>query len=146
MRRAALAVAGTAASLAALLSYRTPAPATQPSTQASAQPSAQPSAQASAQAAAGAPAATRTLTGLVATTRWGPVQVAAVLTDGRLTAVRVLQSPTGNGQDREIAAYALPRLTAAALKAQSADVDTVSGATYTSQGYRQSLQSALDQR
>ena len=71
--------------------------------------------------------------------------MAATLTGGELTAVRVLQAPDDNGRDRQIAAYAVPRLTQEALGAQSAHIDAVSGASYTSQGYVQSLQSALDQ-
>lgn len=71
--------------------------------------------------------------------------MAATLTHGKLTAVRVLQAPDQNGRDQQIASYALPRLTQEALGAQSAHIDAVSGASYTSQGYIQSLQSALDQ-
>jgi uncharacterized protein with FMN-binding domain len=72
------------------------------------------------------------------------VQVAAILTKGKITSVKVLQAPDENGRDRQIASYALPRLTQEALGAQSAHVDAVSGASYTSEGYIQSLQSALD--
>lgn len=71
--------------------------------------------------------------------------MAATLTHGKLTAVRVLRAPDQNGRDQQIASYALPRLTQEALGAQSAHIDAVSGASYTSQGYIQSLQSALDQ-
>ena len=67
------------------------------------------------------------------------------VTDGKITAVDVPQYPTGNGKDRQINAYALPILTKETLSAQSADIDMVSGATVTSEGYVQSLQSALDQ-
>jgi uncharacterized protein with FMN-binding domain len=52
--------------------------------------------------------------------------------------------PSGNGRDREINAYALPVLRQETLAAQSATIDAVSGATVTSEGYRESLQSALD--
>lgn len=57
----------------------------------------------------------------------------------------MLRAPDRSGRDQEIAAYALPRLTQEAIGAQSAHIDAVSGASYTSQGYIQSLQSALDQ-
>ncbi|MFF4948748.1 FMN-binding protein [Streptomyces chattanoogensis] len=77
-------------------------------------------------------------------TRYGTVQVEATLRAGRLTAVKVLRSPSGNGRDREIASYALPRLTQEALNVHSARIDAVSGASYTSAGYIRSLQSALD--
>jgi len=83
--------------------------------------------------------------GPAARTRWGPVQVRAVIVDGRLTDVIVLQMPALNGRDREINAYAMPRLRDAAIEAQSADIDVVTGATVTSQGYIASLQAALDE-
>ncbi|WP_229690866.1 FMN-binding protein, partial [Sphaerisporangium melleum] len=86
----------------------------------------------------------RTVTGDVADTRWGPVQVALVLSGRKITAVQVLQSPHGNRRDLVINERALPILEQEALSAQSAQIDTVSGATYTSDGYVQSLQSALD--
>ncbi|NBM20512.1 FMN-binding protein [Streptomyces sp. GC420] len=85
-----------------------------------------------------------TVTGDAAQTRYGPVQVSITVEDGRLTGVTVLQYPANNPKDQQINNYALPVLTEEALAAQSADIDTVSGATYTSDGYRQSLQSALD--
>ncbi len=76
-------------------------------------------------------------------TRFGVMQVAAVVTAGRLSDVTVLQETDG-GHSRQIDAAAIPVLKAEALKAQSADIDVVSGATYTSTGYAHSLQSALD--
>ena len=85
-----------------------------------------------------------TVTGSTASTRWGDVQVSITVTDGKITAVDVPEYPTGNGKDRQINADALPVLTQETLAAQSADIDMVSGATVTSQGYLQSLQSALD--
>jgi uncharacterized protein with FMN-binding domain len=56
-----------------------------------------------------------------------------------------IQFPNGNGRDQEINAYAVPQLNAEVVKAQSASIDAVSGATVTSDGYIQSLQSAIDQ-
>lgn len=87
---------------------------------------------------------TRTVDGAVVQTRYGPVQVQITLSAGRLTAVKILQVPDGNPRDQEIASFSVPQLTQEALAAQSARIDTVSGATYTSEGYAQSLQSALD--
>jgi uncharacterized protein with FMN-binding domain len=86
----------------------------------------------------------RTVTGDTIQTRWGPVQVKITVKSGKLTEVTAMQYPTDNPRDQEINSFALPRLRSEALQAQSADIDTVSGATYTSDGYRQSLQSALD--
>jgi uncharacterized protein with FMN-binding domain len=86
-----------------------------------------------------------TVTGTAADTRWGPVQVQITVADGAITNVSVVQYPDSNGKDQEINARALPVLIQETLKAQSADIDMVSGATYTSDGYLTSLQSALDQ-
>lgn len=76
--------------------------------------------------------------------RWGTVQVAIVVKQNKIIDVRVLSYPTGNGQDKKINLYALPVLRERVLKAQSADIDAVSGATFTSGGYRTSLQAAID--
>jgi len=86
-----------------------------------------------------------TVTGDVAQTRWGPVQVELTVKAGSVTEVRVLQYPTGNSTDEQINSYALPVLIQETLDSQSASIDMVSGATVTSVGYQQSLQSALDQ-
>ncbi|MCP3786187.1 FMN-binding protein [Micromonospora sp. A3M-1-15] len=85
-----------------------------------------------------------TATGSVAQTRWGPVQVRITVSGGKITDVTVVQVPDGNHRDQEINDYAVPILRQEALAAQSARVDTVSGATVTSDGYRESLQSAID--
>ncbi|KMS89464.1 MULTISPECIES: FMN-binding protein [Streptomyces] len=99
---------------------------------------------ASSSSAPGSASGTRTATGDTAQTRWGPVQVRVTVRDGRLTDVTAVAYPQDNPRDEEINSYALPQLRREALAAQSAEIDTVSGATYTSDGYRQSLQSALD--
>ena len=93
---------------------------------------------------ASAPLADAVVNGGVARTRWGPVQVQVQIASSRIVDVRVLQQPNGNRTDAEINSYALPQLRQRVLQAQSANVDGVSGATVTSDGYRQSLQSALD--
>jgi major membrane immunogen (membrane-anchored lipoprotein) len=89
--------------------------------------------------------AATTVAGSVASTRWGDVQVTITVTDGKITAVDVPEYPTANGKDRQINASALPILKQETLSAQSADIDMVSGATVTSEGYVESLQSALDE-
>jgi uncharacterized protein with FMN-binding domain len=91
-----------------------------------------------------APGAAKTYSGSVAQTRWGPVQVSITVTGGKITDVSVPVYPNGNGRDQEINAYALPVLRQETLAAQNANIDTVSGATVTSDGYLQSLQAALD--
>ena len=86
----------------------------------------------------------RTVTGGAVDTRWGPVQVKVTFNGSKITAVDVVQEPDGNPRDEEINAQAIPILTQEALAAQSANIDAVSGASYTSEGYIGSLQSALD--
>ena len=86
-----------------------------------------------------------TYTGDPAATRWGPVQVQITVAGGTVTEVSVVEYPDGNGKDQQINARALPVLVQETLDAQSADIDMVSGATVTSDGYVESLQSALDQ-
>jgi uncharacterized protein with FMN-binding domain len=88
---------------------------------------------------------TVTVTGDVASTQWGPVQVQLTLQNGKITDVNVVQYPNGNHRDVEINDYALPILIDETKQAQSAQIDMVSGATVTSDGYIRSLQSALDQ-
>lgn len=90
-------------------------------------------------------AKTTAVTGSVVQTQWGPVQVQITVRGGTITAVKVLQYPSGNSRDVEIANYALPILIKETTQNQSAQIDMVSGATFTSDGYVQSLQSALDQ-
>ena len=95
-------------------------------------------------APAATPAAPRTYTGSTSQTPYGPVQVQITVTAGKLTAVTPVQLPNGNGYDQQVDTIAVPYLTQEALTAQSAHIDSVSGATYTSNGYTASLQSALD--
>ncbi|MFC4063984.1 FMN-binding protein [Actinoplanes subglobosus] len=77
-------------------------------------------------------------------TREGDVQVVITVADGRITSVSVPVYPTGSQRHDEISARAIPELVEATLAAQSAEIDSVSGATYTTGGYRESLQSAID--
>ncbi|MBF9071208.1 FMN-binding protein [Streptacidiphilus fuscans] len=85
-----------------------------------------------------------TFTGQAADTRYGPVQVQLVVSGGKISNVNVLQYPNESQRDMDINSYALPTLNQEVLSQQSAQIDMVSGATYTSNGYAQSLQSALD--
>jgi uncharacterized protein with FMN-binding domain len=89
-------------------------------------------------------ATTRKVAGSTINTFYGPVQVQITLTGSRLTEVTLLQAPSDLFRSQEIAAYAAPILHREALAAQNAQIDAVSGASYTSAGYMQSLQSALD--
>ncbi|MEU7875883.1 FMN-binding protein [Dactylosporangium sp. NPDC049140] len=85
-----------------------------------------------------------TVNGTTAHTRYGPVQVQVQITGGKITDVTTLQHPSGDRRNEQISSYALPQLRTEALSAQNAHIDTVSGATYTSDGYIESLQAALD--
>ena len=84
-------------------------------------------------------------TGTAADTRWGPVQVQITVSGGKISASRAVQYPQGTSRDAQINGSALPVLDREVLQQQSASIDTVSGATVTSDGYLQSLQSAIDQ-
>jgi uncharacterized protein with FMN-binding domain len=115
-----------------------------PSSSSTSSSSASGSASSSPSASSSASAATKKITGDTIQTRYGPVQVQITVKAGKLTAVSVLQVPNDNPRDAEIAQFSVPVLTQEALAAQSASINSVSGATYTSDGYISSLQSALD--
>jgi uncharacterized protein with FMN-binding domain len=102
-------------------------------------------------AVAAAPAATGattladgTYTGATSTNKWGPVQVQITVANGTITSVTALQTPDADTKSVTINNRAVPTLNASALTAQSADINSVSGATYTSDSYKESLQSAID--
>jgi uncharacterized protein with FMN-binding domain len=163
MRRAVLTLGSTVAGLAALLSFKThslaasvPAPSTPAASAGTSQPMTSATgsgiagsavgqtASATPKASASAPAATRTVTGTAANTVYGPMQVRVTLAGTKITKVTVLQQTDDGAESDQIDANAIPQLTSETLAAQSAHIDAVSGASYTSSGYIQSLQSALD--
>ena len=86
----------------------------------------------------------RQVTGPMVSTRYGPVQVRIDLSGSQITDVVAVQLTNSNRTSVQISASAAPILRQEALQAQSAQIDMVSGATYTSEGYQQSLQGALD--
>jgi len=86
------------------------------------------------------------LTGAAVRTVYGPVQVRVVERSRSIVGVNILQHPAETTMDIQIGQFAFPRLVGETLAAQSARIDSVSGATYTSHGYISSLQSALDNR
>ena len=90
------------------------------------------------------PAGTYTATGIAVATPFGPVQVQISVAGTRVVDVRTVQIPHLDGRSRDINTYAGPLLLREAIQAQSADIHVVSGATYTTAAYAQSLQSALD--
>jgi len=89
-------------------------------------------------------AATITVNGASASTQYGPVRIKVTIKAGRILSVKAVEYPSSGSRDTEISAFALPELKREAIAAQNAQIDTVSGATFTSDGYRRSLQSALD--
>jgi uncharacterized protein with FMN-binding domain len=117
-----------------------PAVAGQPTPTTTQQPSATTSATASGGACQG-----KTIDGQTVDTRWGPVQVEAVISpSGLICGIDAIQSPNSHGRSIRINEGALPILHAEVMKAQSANINAVSGATVTSRGYQRSLQSILD--
>jgi uncharacterized protein with FMN-binding domain len=154
MRRAIAAVVTTVAGLVLLLSFKshagesatsvvatapqTPGATASPTPSASESPTPTPTTTRKSTKAA-------TYTGDTFDTRYGPVQVTVTVTGGKLTDVSAVQLPQADRRDIEINNFAVPQLRQEALDAQSANIDSISGATFTSDGYIQSLQSALDQ-
>jgi uncharacterized protein with FMN-binding domain len=162
MKRILLALSGTVAGLAALLSFKShsalpgraalPAaslPAAAPST--SSPSTSQPSGRSPVPASSAPPkpsstqSAARTLDGQAVQTQYGVVQVQVVVAGAKIQNVSFLQLTADDPRSQEINSQAGPILLQQTLAAQNARIDGVSGATYTSEGYVQSLQSALDQ-
>jgi uncharacterized protein with FMN-binding domain len=149
MRRALLAVSGTVVGLVMLLSFKThpaavsnpPAALGTPTPDTTGGASTTPSSTAGSAASGGS----RTVTGEAAQTRYGPVQVQITVSGGTVTSVTAVDYPQNDPRDQQINSFAIPQLNQEATAAKSTNIDIVSGATYTSQGYIQSLQSALDQ-
>ncbi|MET7390457.1 FMN-binding protein [Streptomyces sp. NPDC005529] len=149
LRRMTLAAATTVTGVVLLLSLKphtppVPVRASSSASQPSSTPSAGSSGESSGSSGSTKTAGTRTVTGDTVQTRWGPVKVRITMRNGTITDVTAVTYPSDNPRDQEINSYALPQLRREALAAQNAQIDSVSGATYTSDGYKQSLQSALD--
>jgi uncharacterized protein with FMN-binding domain len=158
MKRVLFAVVGTVLGLVALLSFKTKGhPLATP-------PGGLPSASVSTPATTGgassagtatsappdpsrssASTSTKKFLGSAVQTRYGIVQVALVASGAHIASVSFAQLTAFDGRSQEINSQAAPILLQETLAAQNANIDTVSGATYTSDGYEQSLQSALDQ-
>jgi uncharacterized protein with FMN-binding domain len=145
MRKIAITVAATVSIVVLLFSYHT-STNQDPVAVAGDQPFAPPPAISGAPSTSGAlgGGASGTFTGTAVDTRYGPVQVQITVSGGRITAARTLQVPQQSSRDIRINSAAVPILNNETVQAQSAQIDTVSGATYTSEGYAQSLQSAID--
>lgn len=135
-KRPLVAVLLTVAALALLLSFKTPAEVPGVSVSATGGPGSTPGVKST---------YSGQLTGQAVQIPFGTVQVQVTMANGVITDVQAIQLPNDRGHSAEVSAYAGPMLRSEALAAQSAQIDSISGATYTSSGYQQSLQSALDQ-
>jgi uncharacterized protein with FMN-binding domain len=143
MRRIVIWLASTVTIVVLLFGYHTSTNKTSPAAATSGASTPATSAESSSPSTS-PPSKITTYTGSVAQTRWGPVQVKITVRGGKVANVTVLQQPNGNPRDAEINSQALPVLIDETISAQSANIDMVSGATVTSDGYVRSLQAALD--
>jgi uncharacterized protein with FMN-binding domain len=145
MRRAPIVLSATALGFAAVLAFkpREPLVPARPVTMPPA-PAARSRPAATVTVAAKSRSRSATADGEVVPTPYGNAQVRVTVRDGRITQVKALQLQGNDPKSLEIASYAEPLLRKSVLTAQSADIDVVSGATFTSTSYTASLQSALD--
>ena len=165
MRRVVLAVTGTIAGLVALLSFKShvpsvPVAATAGGSGGGSSSSSSPGGQTASSGqtttvpgefpqgslAKNLPAGETAVDGNVASTSYGPVQIQLIERNSKIVKVAVLEQPANTLHDIQIGAFAFPKLSSETLAAQNGKIDAVSGASYTSAGYIQSLQSALDKR
>src|SRR3954468_16863268 len=156
MRRSPIVLAATVAGTAGVLAFHPHASAaptaTAPTTAATAAAPAKSTSSAATGSGSGSSgssgssssAVSGTATGDAIDTQYGPVQVRVTVKDGKITAIQGLVLTGNDPRSAQISSSAEPTLKQEALSAQSADIDAVSGATFTSAGYAQSLQSALD--
>ncbi|HEY2281635.1 MAG TPA: FMN-binding protein [Streptosporangiaceae bacterium] len=145
MRRVILAIVSTVVGLVLLLTFKTHSTSGAGSPPAAiGTPSAGNASAGSGSGAGTGTAAAKTVTGSAASTIYGPVQVQIMVKGGKVTAAKAVEYPQGTPRDSQINAYAIPVLDREATSVGSSKIDMVSGATYTSQGYVTSLQSALD--
>lgn len=158
MKRVALTIVATVAGLVLLLQFKTqpagagrqvalaPVTASSPSATPRPKPSTKRHSHSTSSTSSVSPkvSGTRSALGQTIDTRYGPVQVKVTESAGRITNVTAVQLPSQDSHSQGIAAYAAPKLREEAIAADSARIDVISGATYTSDGYSQSLQSALD--
>jgi uncharacterized protein with FMN-binding domain len=153
MRRFVTVFVATIAGLVVLLSFKTTqAKAPRAAALSTATPgvtSATPTSSAAATASSASSTTTKTVTGSTVNVSeggrsFGVVQVRLTLTNGKITAATAIQVPENDSHSAEISQFSIPTLSQEVLSSQSASIDAVSGATYTSEAYAQSVQAALD--
>jgi uncharacterized protein with FMN-binding domain len=135
MKRAPIVLTATAAGLAAALGF-SPHSRAPTATGVSTTPSTSSSSSSG--------SSTTTATGEAIPNQYGNVQLKVTISGGKITQIEPVQLPSGDSKSSQISSYAEPQLRQSALAKQSENIDVVSGATYTSDGYRTALQSALD--
>jgi uncharacterized protein with FMN-binding domain len=138
-----------AASSAAASSAAASSAAESSATPSSATPSSATPSSAAATASSASTSTTKTVTGSAVTVReggrsFGVVQVRLTLTNGKITAATTVQDPEDDPHSAQISQFSIPILSQEVLSKQSSSIDAVSGATYTSDAYAQSVQAALD--
>jgi uncharacterized protein with FMN-binding domain len=160
MRRVILTIAGTVAGLVALLSFKSHVPSVSSASAATSSGTSGTSSSGTSSSStttvpgefpmgslAGKLTAGETaVTGHVGNTVYGPVQIQLIMRNSRIVKVAVIKQPMNTIHDIQIGAFAFPQLIGETLTTQTAKIDSVSGASYTSAGYIASLQSALDLR
>jgi uncharacterized protein with FMN-binding domain len=148
MTRAPIVIAATVAGTAGVLAFHAQTPAVQTATATTAKPAATATATSSSSSSSSGAAAgsgsSGTATGDAVDTRYGPAQVKVTVKNGKIVAVEAVALQSGDPHSQQISSSAAPVLQQEILSKQSADVDAVSGATFTSASYVQSVQSALD--
>lgn len=146
LRRVIILITGTIAGVAAVVSYHPPqlgaVSAVGNAAPTTSTPSSTSTAKPSTPGKTGTSSGASTVAGNTAQTRWGPVQVEITLTAGKITSVRARQFPNGDRRSQSISQQAIPYLIQQTLATNSANVVGVSGASYTSDGWRRSLASA----
>jgi uncharacterized protein with FMN-binding domain len=164
MRRVILAVTGTIAGLVALLSFKSHVPSIAVAATTGGSGGSSSSSTSSSSSSSGGQTTTvpgefpqgslasklsageTAVDGNAANTVYGPVQIQLIEQNSKIVKVAVLVQPANTLHDIQIGAFAFPKLISETLAAQNGKIDAVSGASYTSAGYIQSLQSALDKR
>jgi uncharacterized protein with FMN-binding domain len=160
MKRAPIVLTGTACGLVAVIGYHAAAPqaaaltssssagrantATTATSSSTVKSSTTPATASTAKTSTTAAAATRSAVGSDAQYQYGDLEVKVTMTGSRITDVSVAKLDVYDPRSESIDQYAIPELRSEALSAQSANIDGVSGASYTSAAYEQSLQSAID--
>ena len=138
MKRVVLAIMATVTSLVLLLSFKTHSPSSAATPTVVVKTS-------TPKTSAPKTSSSATYIGSAAQTRYGPVQVQVTVKRGQVLSAKAVVYPNGQALDVQINSYAIPALNSEAVSAGSASIDMISGATFTSEGYISSLQSALDQ-